>query len=193
MVEFDRKLNSGNGTVLAGVDEAGRGALAGPVVAAAVICEFSEDLTGVRDSKLVSENKRELIYEIIIEKCMAFSTGAVWQEEIDRINILNATMKAMKLAVEGLPVRADLVIVDGMRVPEIDIPAKPFKSGDRRSFVIAASSIVAKVARDRMMRRLCGRYRGYGFRRNKGYGTREHRDAIRKLGFCDIHRKSFKF
>ncbi len=178
--------------VLAGVDEAGRGALAGPVVAAAVICDYCEELAGVRDSKLLTEKRREEIYEIIIEKSAAHSTGAVWPREIERINILNATLKAMKIAVENLPVAAGLVIVDGRQVPEVDIPACPFTGGDRRSFSIAASSIVAKVHRDRIMRGLCSKYRGYNFRRNKGYGTPEHRMAIRRLGVSEIHRKSFK-
>ena len=178
--------------VLAGVDEAGRGALAGPVVAAAVVCDYCEELDGVRDSKLINEQRREEIYEIIIEKSAAHSTGAVWPDEIDRINILNATLKAMKMAVDGLPLAADLVIVDGRQVPEMAVPVRPFTGGDRRSFSIAASSIVAKVHRDRIMRELCSKYRGYNFRRNKGYGTLEHRMAIRRLGVSEIHRKSFK-
>ncbi|MBD3178155.1 MAG: ribonuclease HII [Candidatus Latescibacteria bacterium] len=192
LVEFDRRVSGGGAAVLAGVDEAGRGALAGPVVAAAVICDHCGELDGVRDSKLISESRREALYEIILKKSAAWSTGTVWPEEIDRINILNATLKAMKIAVESLPVKADLVIVDGRKVPDIDIPASPFTGGDGRSFCIAAASIVAKVFRDRIMRELCGRYRGYSFRRNKGYGTGEHKAAIRRLGITEIHRKSFR-
>jgi ribonuclease HII len=184
---------NGNGeVVVAGVDEAGRGALAGPVVAAAVICEYCEELEGVRDSKLITEWRREEIYEIILEKSLAWSTGEIWPEEIDRVNILNATLRAMKLAVEGLTAAADLVLVDGRRVPEIDMPARPVVGGDGKSFCIAASSIVAKVYRDRIMRKLCPLFDGYGLSRNKGYGTREHKAAIRELGVSEIHRKSFR-
>lgn len=176
---------------IAGVDEAGRGALAGPVVAAAVICEPAACLSRVRDSKLVSEKEREALHALIMERCIAWGVGAVEPGEIDRINILRATLKAMKLAVEALAPSPDLVLVDGTFLPDIAFPAAAITGGDRKSFSIAAASIVAKVTRDRIMREHAEAFHGYGFRTNKGYGTREHREAIRRIGPTELHRKSF--
>jgi ribonuclease HII len=191
LIRFDREKRSASLHVIAGVDEAGRGALAGPVVAAAVICEPAEQLRRVRDSKLVSEKEREDLYGKIVEHSAAWGVGIVGPEEIDRINILRATLKAMKLAVEALEMTPGLVLVDGRHVPEVDVPAVAVTGGDGKSFAIAAASIVAKVTRDRIMRAHGAMFRGYGFRRNKGYGTKEHVAAIRREGRTEIHRKSF--
>jgi ribonuclease HII len=192
LVLFDRRWSAGGRRSVAGVDEAGRGALAGPVVAAAVICSPCDELAEVRDSKLLAEKARERLYELIIEKSSACSTGIVDHDEIDRINILKATLKAMKIAVEGLDRHPSLILVDGRQLPEILPRCEAVKGGDALSFSIAAASIVAKVTRDRIMRDLGGTYPGYGFVRNKGYGTAEHREAIARLGRSPIHRRSFR-
>ncbi len=192
LVGFDSERKKPPVRSLAGVDEAGRGALAGPVVAAAVICEPCEELSRVRDSKLLSEQVREELFEIIKEKSAAFSVGIVGPDEIDRTNILKATLKAMREAVENLVVSPCLVIVDGLQLPEISYVAEAVPGADGRSFSVAAASILAKVTRDRIMRERDGDYPGYGFIRNKGYGTKEHLDAIMMKGRTSIHRKSFK-
>jgi ribonuclease HII len=192
LVLFDRRIAGGVPGSVAGVDEAGRGALAGPVTAAAVICSPCEELRDVRDSKLLSEKTRERLYELILEKSTACSTGIVGHEEIDRINILRATLKAMKIAVEGLDERPSLVLVDGRHLPALAGRCEAIKGGDGLSFSIAAASIVAKVTRDRIMRERDGEYPDYGFMRNKGYGTEEHREAIGRIGRSPIHRRSFQ-
>jgi len=177
---------------LAGVDEAGRGALAGPVVAAAVICEPNEDLARVRDSKLISEPVRERLYETILELSLSVGVGIVGPDEIDRSNILKATLKAMKAAVEGLDPRPCRVLVDGNHPPRVEQPVETVTGGDRLSFSIAAASIVAKVTRDRIMRRADEEFPWYGFGRNKGYGTEQHLEAIALRGLTRIHRRSYK-
>lgn len=189
LIGFDRSRGRG---LLAGVDEAGRGALAGPVVAAAVVCEFADGLERVRDSKLVPEPERETLYERIVRSAAAWSIGVAAPAEIDEVNILVATMRAMGRAVAGLSREPDLVLVDGNRLPALSCPAETVTGGDRKSFVIAAASIVAKVSRDRMMRRWDRDYPGYGFPKHKGYGTAAHREAIAKLGLSSLHRKSFR-
>jgi ribonuclease HII len=192
LVLFDRRRAGGSPGSIAGVDEAGRGALAGPVTAAAVICNPCEELREVRDSKLLTEKTRERLYELILEKSTACSTGIVDHDEIDRINILEATLKAMKMALEGLEARPSMILVDGRHRPAVTGPCEAVKGGDGLSFSIAAASIVAKVTRDRIMRERDGEYPDYGFLRNKGYGTLEHREAIGRLGRCPIHRRSFQ-
>ncbi len=192
LVLFDLRRAGGSRGLIAGVDEAGRGALAGPVVAAAVICSPCEELREVRDSKLLSENTRERLCELILQRSTAYSTGIVGHDEIDRINILRATLKAMKIAVEGLGHPPSLVLVDGPRLPALTGRCEAVKSGDRLSFSIAAASIVAKVTRDRIMRERDVEYPGYGFMRNKGYGTVEHREAIMRIGRSPLHRRSFQ-
>ena len=191
LVLFDRRRVDGAGFI-AGVDEAGRGALAGPVVAAAVICSPCEELHEVRDSKLIAEKTRERLYELILEKSTACSTGIVGHKEIDRINILRATLKAMKMAVEGLGRRPSLILVDGPHLPAITGRCEAVKGGDGQSFSIAAASIVAQVPRDRIMRDRDGEYPDYGFTRNNGYGTLAHREAIGRHGRSPIHRRSFR-
>ncbi len=192
LVDFDAGFIESSGGMLAGVDEAGRGALAGPVVAAAVMCRPHDDLLEVRDSKLISENRREILYDILKERCLAYAVGIVGPEEIDRINILKATMVAMRQAIQGLSVDPQIVLVDGRQLPETDTRAVAVTGGDGKSFSVAAASIIAKVTRDRMMRASDAEYPGYGFVRNKGYGTKEHFEAIHSLGKADIHRKSFR-
>jgi ribonuclease HII len=192
LVRFDDLMRTDSGILIAGVDEAGRGALAGPVVAAAVVCEPHERLRRVRDSKLVSERERERLCACILEHCVCHGVGIIENDEIDRINILRATLKAMKMAVESLGVAPDLVLVDGTRLPDVDVPAEAVTGGDRRSFVIAAASIVAKVARDRIMLDHADAYREYGFKRNKGYGTKQHIEAIVSRGRTQLHRMSFR-
>lgn len=191
LIRFDLERRETPLQLIAGVDEAGRGALAGPVVAAAVICEPNERLRRVRDSKLVPEGERERLYAQIVEHSTAWGVGFVGPEEIDRINILRATLKAMKLAVETLETTPCLVLVDGRYLPEIGVPAVAIIGGDGKSFAIAAASIIAKVTRDRIMRRHADEFREYGFTRNKGYGTREHIAAIRRQGWTELHRRSF--
>jgi len=176
---------------VAGVDEAGRGPLAGPVVAAAVV--FPKDCTidGVNDSKQLSPERRELLYEEIQKHAVSVGVGTVEHDVIDRINILRATHLAMRSALRALSVRPDFAIIDGNSFSDETLPFLTIIGGDARSFTIAAASIVAKVVRDRRMRELDLRYPGYGFGQHKGYGTQMHLEAIRKYGLCEIHRKSF--
>ena len=192
LVSFDGSIMQEGYRVIAGVDEAGRGAIAGPVVAAAVICEPVDELKAVRDSKLISEALREELYEVIVNNALSWGVGIVSAKEIDRLNILNATMKAMAIAVESLEVTPDIVLIDGRKVPELNLRARAVVDGDNRSFSIAAASIIAKVTRDRIMRGKESEYPGYGFTRHKGYGTKKHIEAIRRLGVAPIHRKSFQ-
>lgn len=178
---------------VAGVDEAGRGPLAGPVVAAAVILAPNriEGLAGVDDSKCLPAEARERLFAVIHECAQAVGVGIVSPERIDEVNILEATFEAMKTAVRKLGVLPSQIWVDGDRIPSFACPAFPLVGGDRKSLSIAAASVIAKVTRDRMMREAEVLYPGYGFARHKGYGTREHLAAIRKLGPCPIHRRSF--
>ena len=192
LVRFDGERRLSPPGLIAGVDEAGRGALAGPVVAAAVICEPCDVLCRVRDSKLVRETERERLYVRILERCLAHGIGIVEAGEIDSINILRATLKAMKIAVESLGAAPDLVLVDGNRLPDIRVPAVAIPGGDGKSFSIAAASIIAKVTRDRIMREGADVFHGYGLRENKGYGTEQHIEAIRRMGRTEFHRKSFR-
>lgn len=192
LVRFDASMRGPEARLLAGVDEAGRGAIAGPVVAAAVICDPHEDLVRVRDSKLLSEPVREELYEVILALSRSVAVGIVGPEEIDRSNILKATLQAMREAVEGLEIRPCRVLVDGTHPPAVEPPAEAITGGDRKSFSIAAASIVAKVTRDRIMRRAAEEFPWYGFKRNKGYGTESHIEVIARRGLTRIHRRSFK-
>ena len=179
-------------TAVCGVDEAGRGPLAGPVYAAAVILPPDCGIEGLNDSKKLSEKKREQLYDVIVEKAVAWSVASASVEEIESVNILNATFLAMNRAIDGLSVPADYALVDGNRVPTgIRVPCETIIGGDARSCSIAAASILAKVSRDRWIREMDRAYPQYGFARHKGYGTKEHMDAIRAYGPCEIHRMSF--
>jgi ribonuclease HII len=177
---------------IAGVDEVGRGPLAGPVVAAAVILPREGIGEKLFDSKKISSKKREHLCKIILAEAQGIGIGIIGQEEIDRINILQATLKAMALAIDNLPIPPDFVLIDGLHGPQIPIPQKPIRKGDQLCNSIAAASIVAKVTRDRMMWECHQKYPQYNFAKHKGYGTKEHRRAIEKFGICDLHRKTFR-
>jgi len=176
---------------IAGIDEAGRGPLAGPVFAAAVILSPGYTNTNIRDSKTVSAAKREKLFDIIYNDAVSVGVGMVEPQVIDEINILNATLLAMKTAVVNLAVPADYLLIDGRNTINLSLPQEAIIKGDARSISVAAASIVAKVSRDRLMDEYHSTYSQYNFIKNKGYGTREHREAIRQHGLCDIHRKSF--
>ncbi len=177
---------------IAGVDEAGRGPLAGPVVAAAIVLPPEGVGEPLFDSKKISAKKREGLYELICAKAIALGVGIVSPEEIDSLNILQATLKAMVHAIEDLSVLPDFILIDGLHSLPLSIPQKAIPKGDQLSNLIAAASIVAKVTRDRLMLQFHEKYPQYNFARHKGYGTREHRKAIERFGICEIHRKTFR-
>ncbi len=176
---------------ICGVDEAGRGPLAGPVCAAAVILPKDCIIDGVNDSKKLTEKKRESLFDVIKNTAVSYSIAFASVEEIEEQNILNATMLAMKRAVEGLDVPADYAMIDGNKIPPLDIPAEYIIKGDANSMSIAAASILAKVSRDRLCAEYDKVYPQYGFAKHKGYGTKMHREMILKYGPCKIHRMSF--
>ena len=177
---------------IAGIDEAGRGPLAGPVVAAAVILPHGLDIPGLDDSKKLTPHKRESLITEINENAVAVGIGVSDHDLIDRINILQATLAAMIQAVSSLAITPDYLLIDGISKVHSTIPQKTIKKGDSLSASIAAASIVAKVTRDRMMEEFDRQYPGYGFAGHKGYGSTSHLEAIAKLGPCEIHRKSFR-
>lgn len=177
---------------VAGVDEAGRGPLAGPVVAAAVILPRDFDPTGIGDSKAMKEAQRELQFERIFREAAAVGVGLASHEEIDEINILRASLLAMKRAVENLAMPADFLVVDGKFKIPMDVAQRPLVHGDALCVSVAAASVVAKVTRDGIMKELDEKYPVYGFARHKGYPTKQHYAAIREHGPCPVHRKSFK-
>ena len=179
------------GGPIAGVDEAGRGPWAGPVVAAAVILDPAAVPPGLDDSKKLSAARRADLFDAVLEQAVAVGVGQASVEEIDRINILAASHLAMRRAVADLAVRPAGCLIDGNRDPELDLPARPIVKGDARSLSIAAASIVAKVRRDRIMADLARAYPAYGWERNAGYGVPAHRDALHRVGPCVHHRKSF--
>ncbi len=180
----DRKL-------IAGVDEAGRGPLAGPVIAAAVILDDNNQIEGLGDSKTLSEKTRLMLAEQIRQKSVAWAIGQVEHEEIDELNILNASMLAMQKAVQALGVLPHHVQVDGNRCPELSCSVEAIVKGDAIIRAIGAASILAKVTRDSIMIEMDERYPGYGFAKHKGYPTRQHNDALVRLGVCEIHRRSY--
>ncbi len=188
--EFDKLVYAEFGTIC-GIDEAGRGPLAGDVYAAAVILDPDNPIEGLNDSKKLTEKKREGLYPQIIEKAKAYCIAHATVEEINSTDILSANLLAMKRAYEGLGMTADIVIVDGDVLPEIEGLAKTLKGGDAASEAIAAASILAKVTRDRYMVEQATLYPQYGFEKHKGYGTKAHCDAIREFGACPIHREKF--
>lgn len=177
---------------ICGIDEAGRGPLAGPVVVGAVIMSQNSLIEGVNDSKKIAEKKREKIYEQIIEEAISYSVGIVDQRKIDEMNILNATKLGLKIAIEGLKIRPDVILVDALNhIDTCGIPYISVVKGDARNYSIAAASIIAKVTRDRIMRELDEVYPIYGFAKHKGYGTAEHIRVLKENGPCILHRKSF--
>ena len=189
--QFERQAREQGFTTVCGVDEAGRGPLAGPVYAAAVILPPGLVIEGVNDSKKLSEKKREALFPIICEQALAFGIGYATEEEIDTYNILQATYMAMRRAVEALPVPADYALIDGNRMPPLSIPGETIIKGDALSMSIAAASILAKVSRDHYMEEMAVRYPEYEFERHKGYPTKRHYQLLRQYGPCPIHRKSF--
>lgn len=176
---------------ICGVDEAGRGPLAGPVYAAAVILPIGLEIPGLNDSKKLSEKKREELFDVITEKAISYSVGIATEKEIDEINILNATFLAMKRAVDGLEISPDYAIIDGNREPHTGIQEETVVKGDGKVMSVAAASILAKVSRDRFMLEMAKKYPEYQFEKHKGYGTKLHYEMIEKYGVSDIHRKTF--
>ena len=187
---FERELLASGAKLIGGMDEAGRGPLAGPVVAAAVVMPLDDVIEGVDDSKKLTGKKRERLFDEIIKKALAYKIVAVDEKVIDEINILNATKKAMTECVSGLSVRPDVVLVDAVKL-SLDVPTKAIIKGDALSYSIGAASILAKVYRDRLMQEYDAIYPWYGFAQNKGYGTKDHIDALRSVGPSPIHRRSF--
>lgn len=192
-LEFEAVLRARGLLMIAGVDEAGRGPLAGPVAAAAVVLPAGFVCKGLNDSKKLSARKREELYEIITTyEGLHWGVALAHEEEIDRINILRATHQAMGRAVAALRVTVDHCLIDGLRLPAFNWPHDGIVGGDAKSLSIAAASIIAKVTRDRLMRELAQEFPQYGFEKHMGYGTREHLTALRQHGPCRIHRRSFQ-
>ncbi|MBQ3498174.1 MAG: ribonuclease HII [Clostridia bacterium] len=189
--EYESKASAMGYDNICGVDEAGRGPLAGPVYAAAVILPQGLVIDGLNDSKKLSEKKRELLYDKVIENAIAWSVGVATEQEIDEVNILQATYLAMRRAVEGLEVKADYALIDGNRMPPLSIEGETVIKGDALSMSIAAASIIAKVSRDRFMLEIDKEYPEYQFSKHKGYGTALHYEMIEKYGVSPVHRRSF--
>ena len=189
--EYEERAWKNGFEAVCGIDEAGRGPLAGPVCAAAVILPFGCDIEGLDDSKKLTEKKREKLFHLVKERALAYSVALVDHQAIDEINILEATFRAMRNAVAGLPIPADFALVDGNRSKGLDIPHECVVGGDARSPSIAAASILAKVTRDRLMLDYARQYPGYLFEKHKGYGTKAHYAAILARGPSPIHRMTF--
>ena len=190
--EQENELRKKGFEYICGIDEAGRGPLAGPVVVASVIMPADSMIEGVNDSKKISEKKREKIYEQILEEAISYGVAIIGQDEIDEINILNATKKGLTISLQELSQRPDLILVDALNgIDTLGIPYDSIIKGDAKCYSIAAASIVAKVTRDRIMREWDKIYPKYGFEKHKGYGTAAHIAAIRENGICPIHRRSF--
>lgn len=190
-LEYEIEASSKGYKAVCGVDEAGRGPLAGPVCAAAVILPENTIIDGVNDSKKLSEKKREALFDVIKSSARSYCIAYATVEEIESMNILNATMLAMKRAVEGLDVKADYAMIDGNRLPDLNIDSEFIIKGDAKSMSIAAASILAKVSRDRLLREYAKEYPEYQFDKHKGYGTKVHTEALKKYGPCPYHRMSF--
>ncbi len=190
--DFEKTAKEQGFSAVCGVDEAGRGPLAGPVCAAAVILPEGLVIEGLNDSKKLTEKKREALYDVIKEKALAYSIAFATVEEIEEYNILQATFMAMTRAVEGLSVTPDYALIDGNKIPpQLTVPAQAVISGDALSYSIAAASVLAKVTRDRYMVEMDEKYPAYDFKKHKGYGTKVHREAILEVGPSPIHRMSF--
>ena len=191
LYQYENALHSEGYTLICGVDEAGRGPLAGPVCAAACVLPAGLVIEGLNDSKKLSEKRREALYDQITAQALAWAVCLVDEKVIDEINILQATYRAMRGAVEGLTLRPDLCLVDGNRDPGLGLPTRTVVKGDATCASVAAASILAKVTRDRLMLEYDKTYPGYGFAVHKGYGTKAHYAAVAELGLCPIHRRSF--
>ena len=189
--EFEKQALSQGFDVVCGVDEAGRGPLAGPVFAAAVILPVDCEIEGLDDSKKISEKKRDLLFDVIKEKAVAYCVAKAEVEEIEEFNILQATFMAMRRAVDGLEVKPDIALIDGNQKPGLDITERTLVKGDSRSPSIAAASILAKVSRDRYMLEVDKEYPQYKFSQHKGYGTKLHYEMLEEHGISPVHRRSF--
>ncbi len=188
--DFEKELNNGESFV-AGIDEVGRGPLAGPVIAAAVILKKGSIFKDINDSKKVNKKNRERLFDEIMDNAIAVGIGIIDEKKIDEINILEATKLAMKKAIENLEIKPELLLIDALELDDINIRQVGIIKGDTKSISIAAASIVAKVTRDKIMYKYNEKYPEYGFLTNVGYGTKEHIDAIKKIGYTEIHRKTF--
>lgn len=190
--QMEKELNEKGFKSICGIDEAGRGPLAGPVVVAGVIMPKDSMIEGVNDSKKISEKKREKLYDVILKEAISYSVAIIGQDMIDDINILNATKQGVTQVVEGLDVKPDLILVDALtHINTKSIPYESIIKGDAKCYNIAAASIIAKVTRDRIMKEWDELYPQYGFINHKGYGTAKHIEAIKEYGLCPIHRRSF--
>ena len=190
-LEYEEKAYSQGYNIVCGIDEAGRGPLAGPVYAAAVILPKGCIIDGLNDSKKLSEKKRDYLFDVIKETAVSYGVGVATQREIDEINILQATFLAMRRAVDNLSVAPDIALIDGNRRPGLNIAEQDIVKGDAKSMSIAAASVIAKVSRDRYMLEMAEKYPQYQFEKHKGYGTKLHYEMIEKYGISPIHRKSF--
>lgn len=188
---YEREAEKEGCAVVCGIDEAGRGPLAGPVFAAAVVLPRQVSIEGLNDSKKLSPKKREALFDVIESTAIAFGIGFATEQEIDRVNILQATFLAMKRACDKLTVKPDLALVDGNRTPPLDVPVRTIVKGDALSASIAAASILAKVSRDRLMCQIDALYPEYGFQTHKGYGTAQHIEMLKEYGPCPVHRRTF--
>ena len=189
-LEFEKKHLDKGLKLIAGVDEVGRGPLAGPVVCCAIIMPTDNLIDGVTDSKKLTEKKREALAEIIKKQAIAYNIAEIWQEEIDEINILSAVKKCMTEAVNGLKIKPDITLVDGVNT-NLPINAEYIVKGDLKSYTIGCASIVAKVYRDNLMTEFAKEFKEYGFEKHKGYGTKYHIEKIKEIGPCRLHRKTF--
>lgn len=189
---YEKNLHEKGVKYIAGIDEAGRGPLAGPVVVGVAIMKAESFIEGINDSKKISESKREVLYEKITDEAIAWSTGIINEDEIDEINVLNATKKALTEAISKLSVKPELILVDALeKIDTYSIPYTSIIKGDAKIYSISCASIIAKVTRDRIMRTYGKLYPEYGFESHKGYGTAKHIEAIKQYGLCPIHRRSF--
>ena len=192
LLKYEKELYQNNITLIAGVDEAGRGPLVGPVVAAAAILPVNYELEGLNDSKQLSEKKREYFYDVLQKEAVSIGVGVVSAKEIDEINILEASRKAMYMALHNLDVKPEYILSDAMSLNDIDIPSRPIIHGDALSLSIAAASVIAKVTRDHMMYELDQKYPEYHYKKNKGYPTKEHMELLKKYGVTEEYRMSYK-